>query len=166
MKAQKIHRDHIVGVVCLIISVFFAISSQNIKSSLNPGDPGSKLFPLIGCGVLLVCGIGMLIKKPDVASESRVLLTKDQWKRAITLFALYILNLLIMWIFGFIVANTVMLLVLCLLFTAGTHAELKKSQIVIRAIIYTVFLSAALYLAYDVALNLQLPEGILWDLFK
>lgn len=165
MKVHKLHRDHIIGIVCLVISAFFAISSMGIKAPLNPGDPGARLFPLIGCGILCICGIGMLIKKPDIASEERVFLTKEQWKRALIIFALYILNLLLMWVLGFVIANTVMLMILCLLFTEGRHAEEKKSKIIIRAIIYTALLSAALYLAYDIALNLPLPDGVLWNLF-
>ena len=164
MKTPRLHKDRIVGIACLVISLFFGVASTTIRTTLNPGDPGPKLFPIIGCVILFICGLCLLVKKIDTGEE-KVFLTKHQWKRALILFGLYIATFLLLWLFGFIAALVVMLFVLCILFSYNGDAKESWKKQLIRAAIYSVVLSALLYLAYDVALDMSLPKGIVWALF-
>ena len=164
MNGTTLKRDRSVGIVCIVLAALIAYGTTDIKAPLNAGDPGPKLFPLIGCAILIICGIAMLLGKKRT-KPVRTFLTKQQWKRAGLLFALYILDILLMWIVGFTVSNVVMLFVLCLLFSAG-NKKTSRLWAIGRALLYTAILSALLYLAYVVGLDLQLPEGLLWSLFK
>lgn len=160
MKRKLLGKDFIVGLICIGVSIFFGCASMFIRASLNSGDPGPKLFPLIGCAILFVCGVGMLLRKP--ADGGGQFLTKTQWKRAGLLFGLYILNFLLLWLFGFIIATVAMLFILCVVFTARDYARQNRKKIVLRSLVYALLLGAAVYLIYAIALDTQLPAGIVW----
>ena len=163
MKNHKLSKDKIAGIACLVISIFFGINTRSIRSPLNPGDPGGKLFPLIGCGILLICGIAMLVRKSE--DDDRVFLTKHQWKRALILFLIYVLIYICMWLLGTMITAFLTLFVLCMLFAPAKEGQ-KPAVRIIKSVIYAAIVTVAIYLIYVVALRMQLPKGLIMDLFK
>ncbi len=160
MKQRLLHKDFVVGILCVVVSAFFGWQSMHIRASLNSGDPGGRLFPLIGCGLLFLCGIALLLRKPPEATAA--FLTKPQWKRAAILFSLYILNYLLLWLGGFLVAAPVVLAILCYLFTAEDAVREKKVRIIVRSVIYGVAVGGVIYVLYKYVLDAQMPAGIIW----
>jgi len=137
---------------------------MHIKSSLNPGDPGAKLFPLIGCGILFACGIGMLLRKNS--EEKTAFLTKKQWIRALTLFLMYVVYFFLLWLVGYKVALPVVLLILCVMFVGTRRSEVSLWKLILKAVIYALLVSGAIYVFYVLLLDSSLPEGIIWKLLK
>ncbi len=163
MKNFKLSKDKIAGIACLAISIFFGINTRSIRKPLNPGDPGGSLFPLIGCGILLICGIAMLVRKEE--GESRPFLKGSQWKRAAILFGIYVLIYVSMWLLGVTITSFLTLFVLCMLFSASKSEDSKVKR-VIKSLIYAALVTVAIYLIYIVALRMQLPKGLIMDLFE
>lgn len=162
MKNFKLSRDKVAGIICLAISIFFAVSSRSIRKPINPGDPGGALFPLIGCAILLICGIAMLVRKEE--GDAKPFLKGDQWKRAGMLFGIYVLVYVFMWLLGAVITSFLTLFTLCMLFTSAKTEGQSKAKRIIKSVIYAALVTAAIYLIYIVALRMQLPKGLLIDL--
>ena len=164
MKNYKLSKDRVAGIACLAISIFFGINTRSIRSPLNPGDPGGKLFPLIGCVILFICGIAMLVRKDE--SSGKEFLSKSQWKRALILFLIYILIYVSMWLLGTIITAFLTLFVLCLLFSPEAKEGQSKLARIIKSVVYAALVTVAIYLIYVVALKMQLPKGLIMNLFR
>lgn len=160
MKKRKFGKDTVVGICCIAVSLLFSWQSRTIRASLNPGDPGPKLFPLIGCGILLICGLLMLLKRPE-DKDAAPFLPGVQLKRALLLLGMYFLMFVLMYLFGFLPCVFIMLFVLCcvFLFTSRPEARTQKRKSILRAAVYALVLTAVIYAAYDLLLGLQLPSG-------
>lgn len=154
---KRMTKDRWLGLIAILIAAFFAYFTGDIRGSALPGDPGPKVFPYAACGLIAVCGLGLIIQKPK--KDSKRFMTKDEWKRAIILFAIYIVYVVLLWFIGFTATIPLVLFVISYLFSIGYNPSIKKS------IIYAVLVSAGLYLFYVVAMKSNLPKGILWKLF-
>ena len=162
MKDHKLSRDKVLGIACLAISIFFGINTRTIRKPINQGDPGGALFPLIGCAILLICGIAMLVRKEE--GEAKPFLKGNQWKRAGILFGIYVLIYVCMWLLGTIITSFLTLFVLCMLFTSGKAEGQSRGKRIIKAVIYAALIAGAIYLIYIVGLRMQLPKGLLIEL--
>lgn len=155
-----INKDRVLSICLLAICAFFFVNIQNLKLSQYAGDPGPKMFPMIGIIVCVLCAVWLFIK-PDT-SEKKPVLTRAQLKSALVLLAIYGLIVLLMWLVGYTATVPIILFILCCLFSKATHPDISVKKMLLRSLIFTVIVSAALYLVYVVVLSTQLPKGILW----
>ena len=157
-------KDLLLGVILLLISLFFFYFTLQQETPRFEGDPGPKMFPLIGCVITAVCGI-LTIVHPD-KKERKLYLSKDEFKRAAKLFGLYVAFLVLIWGVGFLITAPLLLFAISVLFSYESRPDDPMGKRLLRSAIYAVIVGGALYALYVVALQTQLPTGALWELFK
>lgn len=159
----KNKKDFGLGVVTLLVAVWVAYMSMQLKVSAYEGDPGPRMFPMIGSVIMAICGIALIIKQGE---PGRAFLTAAQWKAAGKLFAVYVLFVLLFWAFGFIVAVPAILFIVTFMLSGLSAKDKSIKQRLIMSLIFAVIGGAALYLAYVVGLDAKMPMGILFKLLK
>ena len=159
----KNKKDFGLGVVTLLVAVWVAYMSMQLKVSAYEGDPGPRMFPMIGSVIMAICGIALIIKQGE---PGRAFLTAAQWKAAGKLFAVYVLFVLLFWAFGFIVAVPAILFIVTFMLSGLSAKDKSIKQRLIMSLIFAVIGGAALYLAYVVGLDAKMPKGIVFKLLK
>jgi len=153
-------RDRVLAVILLVISGFFAVEANMLPASNLQRDPGPKIFPWIGCGILALCAIYLLVKPgPD---SKRMKLSKEEWKRLGIMLAIYLFLAIGTLLFGVIVTFPIALFIVSYLFSKSSRPDMPKMKRIITTLIYTVCVSGAIYLIYVVALDVRLKSGILF----
>ena len=152
-------KDRVLGVIVLLIAGWITYLSFGLKATGYEGDPGPRMFPLIGAGVLVLCGIALIIFP---GKKDGVFLTKEQWKSAGKLFAMYVLFAVLLWLGGFLVAVPVMLFIITYMLSGLSKADRTKKHRLIIALIFGVVGGGLLYLAYVIGLKAAMPTGILF----
>ena len=160
MKKKFFCHDRILSVILLAISAFFALQANVLMESNIDGDPGPKAFPWIGCGILAACAIYLFIKPGP--NSKRMALSKAEWKRLGIMMAIYLFIVFGTVLFGIMYTLPVALFVISYLFSKSSKPDLSTKKRLIQTLIYTVCLSAALYLIYVVALDVTLKPGLLF----
>ena len=151
-------KDRILGICCVLLSAWIVYITLNLNFPINRGDPGPKLFPLIGAALILVCGVILIIKP---GKQGKQFLSKEQWKSAGIIFGIYLLFALLLWLVGFMIAVPIMLFILTLLFQAQSRPDDPLKKRIIRSLIYAIIAGALIYVAYVIGLQAKLPTGLL-----
>ena len=159
----KNKKDFGLGVFCVLLACVITAMTMQLKPSLYEGDPGPRMFPMIGSVLLAVCGIAMMIKQGE---PGKAFLTATQWKEAGKLFSVYILFVLLFWAFGFVVAVPVILFIVTFLLSGLSAKDAGIKKRLLMAFIFAVICSVVLYLAYVVGLGAQMPKGELLKMLK
>ena len=152
---KKMYKDQALGLVLLVVSIVFIYFTTGISDSILAGDPGPKVFPMTACILIGVCGLVLLVK-PEKA-EAKAFLSRQEWKRLITLFCIYVLYWGLLWLAGYRVAIPVILFIVSYLFSRGTKTKLAQ------IIVYTVLVTAAIFVLYVVVMETRLPEGLVFE---
>ena len=152
-KKKNINKDRILGIIMLALAAFFAFFTTKIQAANIQGDPGPKLFPYLGCAVVAICALVLIFKKNK--EQYKPYMSKEQWKRFWTVFGIYVLNYILMYIGGYLLSVPVTLFLSCLLFSKGSGVPLWKK------IVYPIVVTAGFFLVYVVLLKSALPYGIL-----
>ncbi len=151
---KKICKDQVLGIIVVIIGAFFGYQTYLLPKTTLQGDPGPKVFPAIACVLLGLCGLILLVR-PDRKPQKQFL-SKEEWKRLLTLYCIYILYWALLWLVGYRIAIPVILFIISFLFSRGTKVSWVK------IILYTVGVSAFMYVLYIVIMQTRLPGGILF----
>lgn len=157
----KIKKDQVLGIVILIVAAFFGYHTLKLAPTNLVGDPGPRMFPLAGCILMAVFAV-VVIVHPE-KNNGKVYLTKKQWMHAISLFGVYVLYLLLLWLLGFTIANYIALAVFSFMFSYVTNPDSTLAKRILKSVIYAAIVGTALYLLYVIALDAQLPRAMLWD---
>ncbi|MCQ2552421.1 MAG: tripartite tricarboxylate transporter TctB family protein [Clostridia bacterium] len=158
----KSKKDVVAGIIAIICAGIITWLSLQMKASAYSGDPGPKMFPMIGAALMFICGL-LLIIKPG--PEDKKFLTGTQWKDAGIIFLCYIAFVVLLHFFGFGVAAPVVLFVLTYLMSALSMPDATKKKRVITSLIYAILAGAAVYVCYVLLLKARLPKGVFWKLF-
>ncbi len=161
---EKLKKDRLLGIIVLVIAAFFAYFTGKLGSTNFEGDPGPKMFPYMGSIIMALCGIILLVK-PEKKEKGKFL-SRDELKHAALLFGIYVLFVVMMKYLGFVVTAPIVLFVVSFLFSKISDPGATARARVIRSLIYSVAVTAALYLVYVVALDAKLPSGALLKLFR
>ena len=137
---RNINKDRILGIIMLVFTGLAIYFTKQIKATELVGDPGPRFFPYLGCAVTGICALVLVIKKPKQAYKPY--LTKQQWKRFWTVFGIYVLNYILMYIGGY-------------LFSQGAGVPLWKK------IVFAICMTIAIHIVYVVLLQSAMPYGIL-----
>ena len=149
-------KNKVLGIGAILLAAWEAWMTMGLKPSMiAAGDPGPKVFPMISAALFLICGIAILFQKEKPGA--RTFLTREQWKRLITLFVILIGYALLMLAAGFLISTVVVLFVVCTLF-AGS----KQPPLWIR-ILYAVVLAFAVSYLLNGLFQIPLPEGLLFE---
>ena len=149
----------ILGIASVLISLWIVMETMGLQVIEKRGDPGSRLFPLIGAAIMFICGLAIIIKP---GSDEKKFLTKEQWKSAGLIFGVYCLCAILFWLVGFMIAVPIILFIITFLFQGQSRPDDPKSKRLIRSIIYAVIAGAALYVIYVIGLQADLPKGLIF----
>ena len=159
----KNKKDFGLGVFCILFAALIIYLSLQLKGSGYDGDPGPKMFPIIGSVLMAVCGIALIIA-PE--KEEKVFLTWKQWKAAFGLFGMYVGLAVLLWLFGFMIAVPIVLFIVTFMLSKLSVKDSTVRHRLLISLIYGVVGGAVLYLAYIVGLKAQMPTGLLIELLK
>lgn len=152
-------KDKKIGVSMLILGAFLLAATLMIKipaSSINIGEPGPRLFPMIGTLLILVSSIGLLVQKAEPAAP---FMNREQTKRLVFLAGLFVLYAAALYLAGFMIATPIMLFVSMTMF-----AGKKKLPLWIK-LVYCIAITAAIYFVFYKVLALGLPKGLIRKLW-
>ena len=159
----KNKKDFGLGVFCILFAVLITYLSLQLRATGYKGDPGPKMFPIIGGVIMAICGI-LLIVAPE--KDGKRFLTWAQWKAAFGLFGMYVGLALMLWLLGFMVAVPVALFIITFMLSRLSAKDATVKHRLLISLIYGVVGGAVLYLAYVVGLKTQMPAGLLWQLLR
>jgi len=156
-------KDFFTGLVCVILSAWIVWMSFQLPAASYEGDPGPKMFPLIGGFLVGICGIILMIKQ---GPQGRTYLTKEQWIAAGKIFGIYVLFTLLMYIFGWTVGMVITLFVLTFVLSGVSMPDASLKKRIITSLIWAVCCGAGIYLAYKVGLKARVPKGLMNKFYK
>ena len=159
----KNKKDFGLGVFCILFAALIIYLSLQLKATGYEGDPGPKMFPIIGSVIMAICGIALIIA-PE--KDQKVFLTKAQWKAAFGLFGMYVVLALLLWLLGFMFAVPIVLFIITFMLSKLSVKDASVKHRLLISLIYGVVGGAVLYLAYIVGLKAQMPTGLLIELLK
>lgn len=149
-------------ILALVLIVFAAIVAVMVSRFAKPvlnsiGDPGPKLFPVLGIILVVSGSVGLLLQKKD---DSASFMNKEETRRLLLLAASYVLYAVGLYLIGFIISTPIMLFLVMKLM-----AQDKKLKLPVR-IIYSVVITAILYSVFTYVLKFKLPVGVLLKFLK
>lgn len=150
---KNINKDRILGIIMLLFTIITIYLTGQIRQTDLVGDPGPRFFPYLGCAVTGICSVVLIFKKPK--EKYKPYLTKQQWIRFWTVFGIYTINLICMYIGGYLLSVPITLFLSCLLFSKGAGVPLWKK------IVYAIAVTVAIHVLYVVLLKSAMPYGIL-----
>ena len=137
--------DRIFAAVWLVLCIVGMVIAWQIQSEYSYEPVGPRPFPLLLLGLMAICAVMMLLRKPDAV----------QWPVAATLKKLLALCVMLMvygWLFeklGFALCTTLLTFGIGMLFGARWWA----------AVLSGVVMGVALFYAFDRLLDGTLPVG-------
>ena len=146
-------RDRVTGLIAVVLGVLIAFMTFQLPASTMTGDIGPQAFPYISAGIMIICGIGLLIngKKP-----SPVFYTRPQFGRLCLISAVMLGFIVAMQFLGYVIACFAALLVLCSMFSQG------KGIAVWKRIVFAAAMTAVMYLMFVKVFSIPLPSGVLF----
>lgn len=156
-------KDFITGLITVLLSAWIIWMTTGLAGSPYEGDPGPKMFPMIGGVLMGVCGILLMIKQGE---QQKQFLTKEQWKSCGKIFGLYVGFLVLMYFVGWTIGMPITLFLLTYLLSGISMPDATKKKRIITSLIWAVCCGAGIYLAYKVGLKARVPQGLLIKLMK
>ena len=155
----KNKKDFILGVVCLILSVWIIVMTLGLPNAQYEGDPGPKMFPMIGGVIIAVCGILLIVKQGEPGKE---FMTKAQWIDTCKFFSVYLLALALMYVFGWTIATPILLFILTFMLSKISLPDASVKKRVVTSLIWAVLCGIGIYLVYKVGLKAKLPRPMFY----
>lgn len=146
-------KDRLNGIICLIFSTVLIISALMLPESKVPDDIGPTVFPVMAGLMILIPALVMIFKPNPKADVQPFLAGKDEKKRFLLLVGVLFLYVICLYVAGFLIATPIVTFIICTMFSKG-----KKIPWWVR-MLYSVILTAAIYLAFAKGLGLKLPVG-------
>ena len=159
----KNKKDFGLGVFCILFAALIIYMSVQLKTTNYEGDPGPKMFPIIGSVIMAICGIALIVA-PE--KEQKVFLTWTQWKAAFGLFGMYVGLAVLLWLLGFMIAVPIVLFIVTFMLSKLSVKDSTVKHRLLISLIYGIVGGAVLYLAYIVGLKAKMPTGLLIQLLK
>ncbi len=142
----------------MILGLVMIFLTSRIKQTgmIIKGDLGSKFFPYFASAGLVLCGLGVTLSSKN-AGEDRPFLPEGGFKRLVMLLGVFVLYIVLLYVFGFLPASPVMLYAV----TTLLAGETKVSPV--KKLVFSVVMTAVVYLFFEKALSILLPSGILFS---
>lgn len=149
-----LNTDRLLGLVLLVLGASGIWIAMQISVRTFNDDPGPKLFPMLACGILVICGLGLLPSRST--AENRLHIPPDVLARGGAMAGLMGGYSVALWLVGFHLATL-----------AGVYAFYHviagpDRRVFWRGAIYAAAVTAGVHLLFAVALNAFLPRGILF----
>lgn len=139
--------DRIAGVFLLLLSIWYTLEATTFEVSMVADPLGPSAFPLLIGILLAICSIFLIIR-PD---QNPAWPQRSAWIKMGIIIGSFVLYANVIRPLGFIVATSLEMIVLSLVFNGPP----------LKAIISSVLFSLFLYILFSFALDLGLPRGII-----
>lgn len=145
--------DKPLGAALVAIGGAGILIAMQISVRTFNNDPGPKLFPIMACTILVICGLGLLFKR---SHDPAAAISGPEWRRGITMAGLLVGYAAGLWLAGFHVAT--------LIGTFAIYSVIagRDRRSILRGAIYAVLVTGVVHLVFRVALGAFLPHGILF----
>lgn len=152
---MKLKKDRVISIVLLTFMVAVAVAVSRFKAPVinSTGDPGAKLFPMLGVILVSIGSVGLFFQSNGSTEEP--FMSREEIKRLIKLAAGFVLYGACLGAAGYLIATPVMLFLVMGLMAQGNPVKLTAR------IAYSIGITAILYLVFTYALRFRLPQGIL-----
>ncbi|TGN56392.1 tripartite tricarboxylate transporter TctB family protein [Paracoccus liaowanqingii] len=141
------------GAALVAIGGAGAVIAMQISVRTFNNDPGPKLFPIMACTILVICGLGLLFKR---GGEPAPTISGAEWRRGTVMAGLLVGYAAGLWLVGFYAATLIGSFAIYYVM-AG-----RERRNILRGAIYAVLVTAVVHLVFRVALGAFLPRGILF----
>lgn len=146
-------------VYCIFVAAFACLVlylTSQLDSLFSPAstDVGPKFFPRAAAIGLIICAIGKFITE---GNAGKPVFDRAGWKRIALIFVILTGYLLAMTVFGYLIATPI--------FSAILVIAMKEDRKIkpARVILFSLLLTAVLYLVFVKLILVFLPEGILFS---
>ncbi len=141
------------GLIALVLGAVIAVGAAQLPPSTMAGDIGPAVFPYIAAGILIICGIGMLITG---GVKEASIFNRESLFRLAKIFLVVLIYVIAMNYLGFLFPTFAVLFVLSMMFSEEDHIAWWK------VLIFAAVLTAGIYLLFHNVLNLKLPTNRLF----
>ena len=155
-------KDRKLGLAIILIAGFFVWRSLLLPASKLYHDPGPSVYPLIGCGTMILCGL-LLILKPGPDGK-RMKMNKDEKKRFWAMLGIYFWTVIGTWALGVIYTLPITLFIVSYLFSKSSRPDMTTKKRILTTLIYTIIIFAVIYVVYVIVLDVSIKNGVLIDL--
>ncbi len=150
---MKVTRDQITGAVIVALGIFVFVMISSFKVPFKASYPGPRALPGLAALGFVICGTGIFWKGCKNKAE-KTFLIKEGWIKLLVNIVAIALYILAMKYLSFFIATPVFLYAL-----STWYAKDCDTKPVTR-IIFSVGITAVIFLAYQIAFGYQLPMGI------
>ena len=152
---KSFNKDKVIALICLVFGAVYMGTALTLPPTNLANDPGPKIFPVLGSGIVMLSSAAILLKRYEGAPKAAY--TREQWGKAIQMFAVFVVYAVLLWLVGYLVATPLALFVTSFMFTdEGVKIALWKR------ILFAVIVTAVLYWIFAKVLIMLLPVGILF----
>lgn len=165
---MKKNRDLIAGITVVLFSILYFISSLGIKV-VDTGGITSVTYPRFLAGLLGLLGIMLIFQ----SQKSKIVETVDEdgikkenigvsstgKTRVFTTILLLVFYALALRFLGFILTNLIYIFLQTMVLTDRKEWTRKN---IVKAILYAVILTLAIYLIFNSLLKMVLPRGLIY----
>lgn len=153
---MKLKRDQITGAVVVLVGIVVLLLVSQFKTPFTLAYPGPKALPTIAAVGFIICGIGVFVESTRSSKEEKTFLVKEGWVRlfkTLILLAVYIFGMKYL---GYLIMTPIVCYIITTLYAKGSHSTLKGR------LLYTVILTALIYVTYVFMFGMGLPTGELF----
>ncbi len=145
-------KDRSTGLIALVLGIGVAFLTSQFPESTMAGDIGPRVFPYISAGLLIICGLGLLVTGGK--KEGKPAYTPKELKRLGIIFGVVLLYCVLMAVIGYMPATIAGAFVLSVMFGKN------KSIPWYRSLIFSVVLTVAVFYIFEKLFVLPLPRGM------
>lgn len=154
---MKIKRDQVAGAILVILGIVVFVMTNQLSVPFTLSYPGPKALPMIAAFGFIICGAGVFLEgcKKKLEDE-KPFLNKEGWMKAFVAMAVLALYVFAASLIGYLIVTPFVTYGLTTLFAKGSKSTLKGR------ILYSVLLTAVIYVVYIYVFGLSLPSGSLF----
>lgn len=142
--------DKPLGLGLVLLGGAGIVGAMQMHAQTFNDDPGPKLFPILACIILVICGAGLLLQRKTDAEDAAV---PGSFGRGAVIFAALCLYALALWIVGFHIATPVGVFALYYII-AG------PKRVLWQGVVYSIAVTVIVHLVFATLLGAYLPQGM------
>lgn len=147
-------KDRSTGLIALVLGCAVAYLTAQLPKSSMAGDIGPKVFPYISAGLLMLCGLGLLITGKK--KEECPYYTLAELVHLGKILSVIVGYCVLLYAIGYIIATILGTFVLSFMFGRKENIQWYKS------LLFAVVLTALMYYIFAKVFVLPLPRGLIF----
>lgn len=151
-------KDRVTGLLSLLLGIGVGIMTSQLPPSTMANDIGPAVFPYITACILIVCGAGLILKKP-ANTDAEPFFDRTALIRLAKISGVVVAYIVLEAMFGFLLPTIAVLFVLCMMFSKSGQTKWWQ------ALIFSAAVAIIVYLLFTKGFSLVLPRGKLLRLF-